>query len=84
MAESNGLCYLLALAVSAAFIVYGFVLLLQKERPTENDVQVIQRQIRGFAMIMLAQVILVLGMALCFGMSGGAQTIRNAIKSLQI
>ena len=65
----SGLCYFSALIVSFALVIYGFVLLLQKEKPGENDVQVIQRQIRGFAFIMLAQVVLVLGLALCFGMS---------------
>ena len=67
MADLSNLCYLLVLAVAIGFVIYGFFLLLEKDRPNENDVQVIQRQIRGFAFIMLAQVVVVLGLALCYG-----------------
>jgi hypothetical protein len=78
--EDTGVCYFLALAVSVGFIIYGFMLLLQKEKPTENDVQVIQRQIKGFAFIMLAQVILVLGTSLCFSLGGSLNVIKKSFK----
>ena len=83
MADDGKLCYFLAIALSGLLVVYGFYCLLQKEKPTENDVQVVQRQIRGFAYIMLAQVVLVLGVALCFGMNGGLDLIRRGVKAVK-
>jgi type IV secretory pathway VirB2 component (pilin) len=82
MADMHNLCYLLVLAVAVGFVIYGFMLLLEKERSNENDVQTIQRQIRGFAFIMLAQVIVVLGMALCYGMSSnGKKYLKSLVRS---
>lgn len=73
-------CYLLVLAVSAAFLVYGFILLLKKETSSENDVQTIQRQIRGFAFIMLSSVVLALGAALCMALTGHGDVLKNAVR----
>lgn len=69
MSDSGSLCYILVLAVSVALVIYGFMLLLQKQHAGENDVQVLQRQLRGIAYLMLSQLVLVLGMSLCVGMN---------------
>ena len=79
--DNNGtqLCYLLVIVVSIGFLVWGFMDLLKRQQSGENDVQVIQRQIRGFAFIMIAQVILVVGGMVCFGMSGGLEQLGKAV-----
>lgn len=66
--SDGALCYSLATIVSIGLLVYGFMQILGKQMPAENDSQVVQRQIRGFAFLMLAQVSLLLGMSLCSGM----------------
>lgn len=77
MSNSGGLCYILVLAVCVGLVIFGFVQLLQKEKPSENDVQVVQRQLRGFAYLLLAQIILVLGIALCLGLN--KETIKGSL-----
>ena len=74
------LCYLVAILVAVALVVYGFMELLKEQQPSEKtQAEVISRQIRGFALIMLAQVVLVLGAALCFGTTGGVQGLGKAL-----
>jgi len=68
--------------VSIGFLVWGFMDLLKKQQSGENDVQVIQRQIRGFAFIMIAQVVLVVGSMICFGMSGGLDQLSRAVSKI--
>jgi len=82
--DNNGtqLCYLLMVIVSIGFLVWGFMDLLKKQQSGENDVQVIQRQIRGFAFIMIAQVVLVVGSMICFGMSGGLDQLSRAVSKI--
>ena len=85
MADGASLCYLLVLAVSIAFVIYGFMLLLEKQRSSENDVQVVQRQLRGMAFLLLSQVILVLGLSLCLGsLGGGMDSLRRAVTSMRM
>lgn len=74
--EGVQICYLLILIISIGFLVWGFMDILKKPTSKEesNDkvnAAVISRQIRGFAFIMLAHVIFVLGAALCTGLFGG-------------
>lgn len=58
MADSNNIILLASSIVVIGLIVYGFLQIFGREKATENDVQVIQRQIRGFACILLAQIVL--------------------------
>jgi hypothetical protein len=74
------LCYLLVIIVAIGFLVWGFMDLLKKQQPNEKTTtDVISRQVRGFAFIMLSQVILLLGGAICFGLSGGVDQLGNMI-----
>lgn len=77
------LCYIIVLVAAVILVVYGFMDLLKKrEKDEHSDTQVISRQIRGFAFIMLGQVVLVLGAMLCFGMSGGVEELGKKLKKL--
>lgn len=82
--EASQLCYLLTIVLSVGFLIWGFMDILKKKQPSEgSQTAVISRQIRGFAFIMLAQVVLVIGGALCFGMSGGVEKLGSMVKSLK-
>ena len=59
-------CFIIVLVVSIAFLVYGFMDLM-KQKNDEKGVERISRQLKGFAFIMLSQVVLVIGGALCTG-----------------
>jgi hypothetical protein len=60
------LCYLIALILAVALVIIGFMDLLKKREDNESELMLISRQIRGFAMIMLGNVVVVLGGALCY------------------
>ena len=78
--STTQLCYLVVVLLAVAFVVYGFMELLKKQQPSETtQAEVISRQIRGFAFIMLAQVVLVLGAALCMGTSKNFEGLGKAI-----
>jgi hypothetical protein len=63
----NG-CFLIILGLSIAFLVYGFMELMRKPvGSSEANGATISRQLKGLAYIMLSQVVLVVGGALCLG-----------------
>ena len=70
-------CVAVILVISLVLLVYGFLQLFQREKSTENDVQVVQRQLRGLGCLLLSQVILVLGVSLCMGQEGLADLVRS-------
>nr|QBK86614.1 MAG: uncharacterized protein LCMAC102_04100 [Marseillevirus LCMAC102] len=83
--DGTQLCYLLVVIVSIGFLVWGFMDLLRPKLPSEKaQVDVISRQIRGFAFIMVSQVVLVLGSIICFGMTGGVKGLGKTLKKVQL
>jgi len=71
--DCASLCYLVSIIAAIILLVMGFMDLIKKRQKNESsEEQVISRQIRGFAFIMLSQVVLILGAMLCFAFSGGA------------
>ena len=67
MDDLNKACFLAILVLAIIFLVWGFMDLMKKPMSGTADLNVISRQLRGFALIMLSQVILVVGGALCMG-----------------
>lgn len=82
MAGSDSLCYILVLAAAIACVIYGFMELLKKKTVQEDDMGVIQRQLRGFGYLMLSHVVLILGMAICIGLGMGLGSIKKMLKDL--
>ena len=64
---ATSLCSLAVMVAAAALTVYAFSHIFQKKHSKENDLNVIQRQIRGFALLMVANLIMLFGMMLCAG-----------------
>lgn len=73
------LCSLVVVGLSIIAIVCAFVYLFKVKQPAENDLNVIQRQIRGFALLILSQVIFIVGSLVCAGNLGS--TFRQLIAS---
>lgn len=67
MFETISICSLVVLVVSVLLTVYAFYTIFQHNVVGENDVQGVQRQLRGFAILMVANIVMVLGMLLCAG-----------------
>ena len=80
--DVSQLCWLLVLALSIGFLVWGFMELLKKPQDGQATTNDISRQIRGFAFIMLSQVVLVLGGLICFGVKGGMGQISDAVSRM--
>lgn len=77
------LCVLLISILCLALIVLGFRMIFQKHMDAENDAQVLQRQLRGFGLLILAQVLLVSGLALCLGVVD-MLSIQKAMKAARM
>lgn len=83
--NGNGtqLCYLVVVVAAVVLLVWGFMDLLRRQLPHEKDTtDVISRQIRGFALIVLSQVVLILGAMLCVGFSGTLGDLSMAISRM--
>jgi len=67
MSMAISLCSLVVMVSAAALTVLAFYHIFQQKKDNENDLNVIQRQIRGFALLMIANLVMILGMMLCAG-----------------
>lgn len=76
MADNN-MCYLVVLLVAAALAVYGLAGIVDRRRPNEDGMAQANRQLSGFGWMILAQIVLVFGAALCFSYNGGMQSVRG-------
>lgn len=77
------ICYVVAVVVSIGVTIWGLVEILRKKQddePTINDT--ISRQIKGFGFLVLSQVILFLGVSICFGFGGGSDAVYNGVSKL--
>nr|QBK87394.1 MAG: uncharacterized protein LCMAC201_03040 [Marseillevirus LCMAC201] len=61
------ICSLVIMVAAISLTVYSFYSIFQKKDNKENDLNVIQRQIRGFALLMVANLVMLLGMMICAG-----------------
>lgn len=80
--EESGICFLLVLVLAVALVIYGFVMLLKKQETNENDVTVLQRQLRGFGYLLLSQIVLVMGASLCIGLN--LDSFKKMVKSVRM
>lgn len=59
-------CAIVTLIISLALVVYGFMLILRQKPRHENDLHKISDQMRGFAFLVLSQIVFVVGMSICY------------------
>ena len=67
MTLTISLCSLAVMIAAAALTIYAFYIIFVRAQNSENDLNVIQRQLRGFALLMVANLVMILGMMLCAG-----------------
>lgn len=78
--DNGGLCFLIVLVVSFALVVFGLIEIMSKQRANEVATDVPSRQLRGFGWLILAQIILAVGSALCVGTTmGGWSGVKNVL-----
>lgn len=64
---SISLCSLAVMVAAVGLFVYGYYHIFQQKRAGENDLEVIQKQIRGFALLMIANLVMIIGSMVCAG-----------------
>lgn len=70
--KNEQLCYVIVVIIVIILTVWGYMDILKKRQRSESsDTQVITRQLRGFGLLMLSLLVLVLGLSLCYGGSKG-------------
>lgn len=74
-----GLCYLITLVVGVVLGIYGFMDVLREKQNKESNDAVVQRQLRGFGFLVLAQIVLLVGLALCFGATRGLTNVLGTL-----
>lgn len=67
MSTTISLCSVAVMATAVALTIYAFYHIFMQKDDKENDLNVVQRQLRGFALLMVAQLVMILGMMLCAG-----------------
>lgn len=65
MNQLGNICVLLSVLLSLYVVYVGFKETIDKKKPGEPDMHVVQRQLRGFAHVMLAPIILLIGLLVC-------------------
>ena len=60
-------CSLIVAAGAVALMIYSFFIIFQGKQRDENDLNVIQRQIRGFALLMLTNILAMFLYNFCSG-----------------
>lgn len=58
-------CSYVMTIIALILVVYAFYSIFRAKNTTENDLNVIQRQIRGFALLIVSNVVLLTGLNLC-------------------
>ena len=66
----SNVCFGIASIAAVVLVAVGFWQIFKQNEAGENDVQVIQRMIKGFAFLLLAQVVFSIGAAACPLLSG--------------
>ena len=85
MSTSAEICYTLIIIISLVLLIWGFFDILKKKQPTEHSQDaVISRQLRGIGLLILSQVVLFLGVAMCFGVTGGGQSVKGMLGMMNL
>lgn len=87
--DLSSICYLVAAVAAIGLIVFGFWQIFKQQEANETDTQVLHRQIRGFAWLILAQVVFSMGASLCplLSMNGrmnGKNVLRSTVQSARL
>jgi Mn2+/Fe2+ NRAMP family transporter len=53
---------LILILLGLSFTIYSFFIIFQGKQSKENDLNVIQRQLRGFAMLIVSNIIIAIGL----------------------
>lgn len=77
------LCYVATILAAVALVTVGLMDILKLKQPSESSSgEVISRQIRGFGILLLSQIVLAIGVALCVGVSGGVEKALSQVGKL--
>lgn len=61
------MCSSAVLLAAAAVAIYAFMVIFGQKKSDENDLEVLQRQLKGFALLMVSSIVLSIGSSVCEG-----------------
>jgi hypothetical protein len=64
-------CYIITLIIVAVIVIIGLMDILRKRNASEDNLEAIQRQIRGFGLLILSSLVLIVGTSICLGIDFG-------------
>ena len=70
MSSSTQLCYLVAIIAAVGLAVWGLFDILKSKQKGESDASITHRQLRGFGYLVLAQIVITIGVAMCTEVTG--------------
>ena len=77
------ICYILTIVASIALAIYGLRDILLSQQVDEPTMQhTTSRQIRGFGILILAQLVLLVGGATCAGLASGFEKLLRDVSRL--
>jgi succinate dehydrogenase hydrophobic anchor subunit len=59
------ICSLVVMVSAIILVVFAFLHIFAKAQENENDLNVIQRQLRGFAVLIIANLVMIVGGIMC-------------------
>jgi len=71
------ICYTVGGMIALGLMIYGFWCILKGRSNMESDLGVIQRQLRGFALLLVAQVALFIALGACTGVGVGLKKLTS-------
>ena len=63
----SSLCSIIVMIISVILTIMAFFHIFQGQKTGESELNVIQRQLRGFALLIVANFVMMLGMVVCAG-----------------
>jgi hypothetical protein len=78
----NSTCYIASVVAAIVVAAWGLNDVFRGKQPDEeNDVQVVSRQLRGFAILSLSSVIVIIAVSVCLLLSKGSNAfLKNMSK----
>ena len=73
----GGFCYFIIVLIVLALVIFGLWELMSKKKSNESDADVQFRQLRAFGYLIISQIVLIVGGALCFSISGGPARVSS-------
>lgn len=75
-----GMCYLIVIVVAFVLVIYALIELMSRKRANETDADVTSRQLRSFGWLIVSQIVLAVGSAVCLAWNNNGGSFTNILR----